>query len=133
MIKISISSHRKPLIVLYDKSDDNVVQVLESFDMPLLFCSFNLKIVSKCVTASATIVFSLPCLFLWHQRRVVIRRRHGKIRMSHDHSPGIHFYNWGLGDREKVTFDKNWIPLPFIHLQQPDCTPRPQDNRLFKN
>jgi hypothetical protein len=27
---------------------------------------------------------------------------------QHDHTPGIHFYNWGLSDRDEVTVDKNW-------------------------
>jgi hypothetical protein len=27
---------------------------------------------------------------------------------QHDHTPGIHFYNWGLGNRDEVTVDQNW-------------------------
>jgi hypothetical protein len=26
----------------------------------------------------------------------------------HDHTAGIHFYNWGLGDRDEVTTNKQW-------------------------
>jgi hypothetical protein len=27
---------------------------------------------------------------------------------NHDHTSAIHFYNWGLGDRDEVTIDRNW-------------------------
>lgn len=27
---------------------------------------------------------------------------------QHDHSPGIHFYDWGLGNRDEVEKDTNW-------------------------
>jgi hypothetical protein len=27
---------------------------------------------------------------------------------QHDHTPGVHFYNWGLSDRDEVTVDKKW-------------------------
>jgi hypothetical protein len=30
------------------------------------------------------------------------------MRGRHDHSPAIHFYNWGLSDRDEVTVDKKW-------------------------
>jgi hypothetical protein len=26
----------------------------------------------------------------------------------HDYSPGIHFYDWGLGNRDEITVEKNW-------------------------
>jgi hypothetical protein len=29
-------------------------------------------------------------------------------RGHHDHSPAIHFYDWGLSDRDEVTVDKTW-------------------------
>jgi hypothetical protein len=30
------------------------------------------------------------------------------MRGHHDHSPAIHFYDWGLSDRDEVTVDKTW-------------------------
>ncbi len=27
---------------------------------------------------------------------------------QHDHSPGIHFYDWGLADRDEIDGEKNW-------------------------